>query len=132
LKDKAMPIRLELQSVLDRYTAAYRRGDAAGCAAAFTPDGEMRSPYGPPAIGRTEVAATHEIWTAGGSDGKRLDVVQAGSSGDLAWCLADYSEGTEAGNGSSLMVFLRQGDGGWLIRICSLNESLAAEDGPST
>lgn len=123
-----MAIRNELQSVLDRYTAAYRLAGAEGCAEAFTNDGEMRSPYGPPALGRTAIAETHRIWTGGGSDNKRLDVMQAGSSGDLAWCLAAYSEDTETGTGTSLMVFERQTGGGWLIRSCSLNETLPAPD----
>ncbi len=125
-----MPIRQELQAVLGRYAQAYMAADAAGCAAVFTEDGAMYSPYGPPALGRASIAALHEVWTAGGSESKRLDVVQAGSAGDLAWCLADYSEGAEIGNGTSLMVFQRQPDGGWLIRMSSLNESLSSEGAP--
>jgi hypothetical protein len=42
-------------------------------------------------------------------------------SGDLAWCLASYGEGIDIG--TSLSVFVRQPDGAWLIRMCSLNST---------
>ena len=54
-----------------------------------------------------------------GGEDKELRVVEAGVSGDLAWCLAQYSDGQDLG--TSLNVFQRQADGRWLIRICSLN-----------
>ena len=127
-----MPIEEELQVVLNRYVAAYQVGDAEGCAAVFTDDGELHSPYGPSAVGRAAIAATHRLWTAGGSAGKRLDVIKAGGAGGLAWCLARFSEGAEPGTGTSLMVFQCQpGAEDWLIRICSLNETTAAEDATS-
>jgi hypothetical protein len=47
----------------------------------------------------------------------------AGSSGDLAWCLAAYSEGRVAEEGDSLNILEHQADGKWLIRICSLNSN---------
>ena len=113
----------ELQSVWDRYVAAYKAGDAAGCAAVFTPDAAVYSPYGPPAIGRAAIAAQHSEWVKLGGDGKTLIIEGAGSSGDLAWCLLRYSEGEVAGNGTNLTVFERQAGGNWLARISSLNET---------
>lgn len=49
----------------------------------------------------------------------------AGSSGDLAWCLATYSEGRVAEEGASLNILEHQADGNWLIRICGLNSKSA-------
>jgi ketosteroid isomerase-like protein len=115
-----MSVQDELQRVYDAYATAYRMKDAAGCAAVFTEDGEVWSPYAPPARGRAAVEALHSVWTQLGGEDKQLSVVAAGSSGDLAWCLTAYSDATESG--TSLNVFQRQADGTWLIRVCSLNE----------
>ncbi|RRH92838.1 hypothetical protein EH240_31020 [Mesorhizobium tamadayense] len=52
-----------------------------------------------------------------------LTVIHAGRTGDLAWCLATYTEGLAVGNGTSVDVFERQADGAWLIRMCSLNST---------
>lgn len=118
-----MSIRDELQSLLDDYARAYQAGDASACAKLYTPDGELHSPYAPPARGRSEIEALHKVWTEHVSGEKRLAIVQAGASGDLAWCLATYSEGNVTGNGTSLNVLERQADGSWLIRMSSLNST---------
>ncbi|MER8438349.1 hypothetical protein NKH36_00100 [Mesorhizobium sp. M1312] len=115
-----MSINEDLQNVYNAYAKAYRGKDAAGCAAVFTQEGEVYSPYAPPARGRTAVEALHRVWTQLGGDDKQLSVIDAGSSGDLAWCLTAYRDEHE--KGTSLNVFQRQPDGRWLIRICSLNE----------
>ena len=113
----------ELQMVWDAHVAGYKAGDAAGCAAVFTLNGEVHSPYGPPAIGRAVIEALHVEWVKLGGDHKTLVVEACGGSGDLAWALSRYSEGEETGNGTNLSVFERQADGEWLVRVCSLNSS---------
>src|ERR1700740_3497226 len=95
-----MSIRDDLQEIWDMYVAAYRAGDAAGCAAIFTDDAEAHSPYGPPARGRAAIEALHGEWVQHASSNKTLQVIDAGSSGDLAWTLAAYSEGETTGNGT--------------------------------
>ena len=122
-----MSIRDDLQEICDMYVAAYRAGDAAGCAAIFTEDAEVHSPYGPPARGRRAIEALHGEWVQHTSSNKTLQVIEAGNSGDLAWTLAAYSEGEVVGNGTSLSVFERQPGGGWLIRMCSLNSTDAID-----
>ncbi|WP_246681563.1 nuclear transport factor 2 family protein [Mesorhizobium sp. B2-4-8] len=116
-----------MQELWDIYVAAYRSKDAAGCAAIFAPDGEVHSPYAPPARGRAAIASLHAVWTQGAGINKTLAVREAASSGALAWCLAAYSEGEATGNGTSLSVFERQPSGGWLVRMCSLNSSDVGE-----
>ena len=118
-----MPDRNELQKTFEMYVAAYRMGDAQGCAAVFLPDAVMMSPYGPTATGRDEIAAQHADWVGEGSEGKRLEIVAHGGARDVAWALAAFSEGEATGEGTSLCVFERQPDGRWLIRMCSLNAS---------
>ena len=117
-----MTLRDELQLVWDGYLAAYRRGDARGCAAVFSSDALLTSPYGPAARGREAITAVHVEWTSEGGESKRLDMIEYGGSGDLAWCLAKFSEGAETGEGVSLNVLERQSDGQWLIKMCSLND----------
>jgi ketosteroid isomerase-like protein len=119
-REVLMSIREELQRIYDTYGDAYRSQDAAGCAAVFTEDGAVYSPYSPPAIGREAVQALHVVWTQLGGEDKRLTVIDAGCSGHLAWCLTAYSDAHDSG--TSLNVFERQADGAWLIRMCSLNE----------
>ncbi|TPI65049.1 hypothetical protein FJ417_00265 [Mesorhizobium sp. B3-1-7] len=118
-----MAIREELQNLCNVYATAYSAGDAGACAAVFAIDGQLFSPYAPPARGRAAIEALHKLWTRDGMGNKQLVVLEAGGSGDFAWCLATYSEGLATGNGTSLNVFERQPQGNWLIRICSLNSS---------
>ena len=115
-----MTVQSELQALYDRYVAAYRVGDARGCAAVFHREGHLYSPYGPPAQGRTAIRALHADWVAEGGEGKRITVLHSGHDGDMAWCLAAFSEGDAASDGVSLNVLERQPSGGWLIRMCSL------------
>ena len=115
-----MSIHDELQELMNTMAEAYRAGDAAGCASLFDQDGELYSPYAPPARGRAAIESLHQEWTPGGEN-KQLTVIDAGSSGDLAWCHTAYSEGDISGDGTSLSVLKRQANGQWLIRICMLN-----------
>lgn len=117
-----MGIKDELQLLFDGYVAAYRVGDGDGCAAFFAVDAELHSPYGPVARGRDHIAEIHRQWTVDGAQGKQIEVIDAGVSGDLAWCLAEFSEGAVTGEGISLNVLERQPNGNWQIRVCSLND----------
>ena len=116
-----MSILHEAQQLMDEMASAYRRGDAAGCAALFSADAVLMSPYAIVTEGRGAIEALHREWARDGGNGKRISVVAAGGGGNLAWCVSHYSEGevTEAGN--SLSVLVRDDDGGWVIRACSLN-----------
>ena len=125
-----MPIRDDLQNLLNTYVAAYQSGDAAACAAAFALNGELYSPYAPPARGRAAIEALHKNWTQDGGNGKQLSVIDAGDSGDMAWCLASFSEGHVTGDGTSLMIFERSA-GDWLIRMCSLNSNDPGQADPA-
>ena len=119
-----MAIQDELQSLLNVMAAAYTAGDAAACAAVFTPDAALFSPYAPPTYGRAAIEDLHRGWVGHGAGNKTIRVVDAGMAGDLAWALAHYAEGDVTGDGTSLMVFARQPDGGWLCHRCSLNPML--------
>jgi len=118
----AMNFREECQKLLDQYVSLYRKGDAAGCASVYSLEAELYSPFGPPAIGRQAIEAAHIDWVEGGAESKEINVLSAGHSGDLGWCIARYSEGT-TGSGSSLNILARQPDGSWAITHCSLNET---------
>ena len=114
-------LRTELQTVLDKMARVYKAQDAMACAALFTADGALYSPYAPPTHGRTDIEALHRIWTAEPS-AKKFRIIDHGGGGELAWALAQYSEGAVTADGTTLIVFVRSPAAGWLIRICSLNE----------
>lgn len=120
-----MTIQQELQALYDQYVAAYRAKDAEGCAAVFAEDSKLLSPYGPVATGRNEIRNIHREWLQEDNQSKKLTVLEAGTSGDTAWCLVEYSEGEAEGEGFSLNVFERQPGGDWLIRMCSLNDKVS-------
>ncbi len=117
-----MDFKIFCQNLFDEYVTCYRAGDPAGCASIYSLDAELYSPFGPPAIGRAAIAATHKEWVAEGAAGKQIKVMSAGCSGDLGWCVAIYSEG-KTGSGTSMNILARQLDGSWSITHCSLNEA---------
>jgi ketosteroid isomerase-like protein len=122
-----MTARDALQPLLDAYAVAYRAGDAEGCAACFTDDAQLLSPYAPPARGRTEIAALHADWVTEG-DEKTLTLQDGGIEGELGWGLAAFTEGGGAEAGLTLCVFARQPGGGpWRIRLCSLTVADGAD-----
>ena len=116
-----MDFQQQCQELFDVYVSFYRAGDAKGCASLFAMDAEMYSPFGPPAIGREAIEATHAEWLTEDADDKEIIVLSAGHDGNLGWCLARFSEGTE-GVGFNLSVLAMQPDGRWAITRCSLNE----------
>ncbi|MFT3732244.1 MAG: SgcJ/EcaC family oxidoreductase [Hyphomicrobium sp.] len=122
-----MPDR-SIERLAARLLYALRTHDAPACAALFTEDCPLLSPYGPAAVGREAVCATHQAWFEEGETNKRLRLLDAGADGEVGYCLlaysgdypkADGSRTTESGK--SLNVLERQTDGEWKIRISSLN-----------
>lgn len=111
----------DFQDHLDQMTAAYRAGDAAACAAMFTVDAQLHSPYAPPAIGRAAIEALHVEWVGEGMEDKELIVVESGGSGSAAWSLNRYNEHAGQIQGTSLIVWQLDEDGEWRVRMCSLN-----------
>ena len=93
-----------VQDLIDRYLAAYRAEDAQGCAAAFTPDGQLYSTYGPTAAGREAIAATHLEWFAEKEKDKRLDLEELQQYGDQGHCLLSWSANVPAENDPAKLV----------------------------
>ncbi len=98
-----MDFQQDCQTLFDFYVACYREGDAAGCAAAFSPVAELYSPYGPPAVGRAAIEALHREWVEEEAEDKQITIERSGCSGDLGWCVAQFSEGSAA-MGTSLNI----------------------------
>jgi ketosteroid isomerase-like protein len=119
-KAQHMKLQDELQAALDEMARVYVEGDVVACAALFTANATLHSPYAPPARGRAEIEARHRVWTEGAT-AKRFEILDHGGSGDVAWALARFSEGEVTWEGTTLAVFERSVDAGWLVRACSLN-----------
>ena len=119
------------QAVIDRYLAAYEAEDAEGCAAFQAEDGEIVSPFGPPAQGRPEIAALHRDGFAEGVTDKVMTVIRAGIDGALGYYLVRYAAEVpgvagipEQSRGLTLNVMQRRSDGHWTIKPTSLNEQM--------
>ena len=117
-----------IERLVARLLDALQRHDATACADLFTADGLILSPYGPPARGTTEIEATHQSWFDEGETNKRLTLLDASASGDLAYrvlCWAgDYPQpdGTSTTlSGRSVTILRRTANGDWKIAISSLN-----------
>lgn len=129
LKDKVPEsVRENVEALAARLLEALTRHDAAGCAALFTEDGRILSPYGAEARGRDAIAATHQAWFDEGETNKRLDLLEFGASEDVGYCVLAYSgdypqrDGSYVSeSGKSLNVLKRVSNGDWKIHISSLN-----------
>lgn len=117
-----------IEALVARLLDALRRHDARACAALFTADGLILSPYGPVAHGTSDIAATHQSWFDEGETNKRLTVLDAGTSGDLGFCVLAYAGDYRQSDGSltthtgkSVNILRKDGDGSWKIHISSLN-----------
>lgn len=130
LEANAFPEGIEL--LVARLLEALQRHDAAACAALFTDDGLVLSPYGPPARGRAAILATHQSWFDEGETNKRLTLQEADASGELGYCILAYAgdylqpDGSyTTDRGRSVNVLRRQVDGDWKIQVSSLNTDRA-------
>lgn len=117
------------QAVIDRYLAACAAADAAGCAALYAENGEVHSPFGPPAIGQAQIEAAHLSWFEDGETNKLMAVTRAGTDGNLGDCLVGFEADVPGENGhmerfrgTSLNVMERRSDGVWTIKLTSPNE----------
>ncbi len=112
----------EMRTLLERYLEAYRKKDAAGCAACFASNAVLYSSYAAPVEGRDAIEAVHRDWVSEGAADKTLDIVSAGADRESSWCVARFFEGDPPSEGFSLSVFERDENGAWLISISSLSE----------
>jgi len=124
-----MSFKSGLEMLLARYFTAYAAHDAEGCAECYTHDAGLYSPFGPPAAGRVEIAATHAEWFGEAEFDKRYEIVESGSDGGSGYCLLHYSAkiprpdgGIDTALGMSLSVLRGDSDGGWEFHLMSLNE----------
>ena len=59
-----MPVTSEIQSVFDRFIAAWNRNDARGCADEFAADGSLINPFGQEACGSEAIAGLYAEYFA--------------------------------------------------------------------
>ena len=121
-------VREGIEALVAKLLEALRQHDATGCAALFTDEGSILSPYGAEVRGRDAIKATHEAWFDEGETNKRLDLLEAGASGDVGYCVLAYAgdylqpDGSyTTDSGKSVNVLVQQSNGDWKIHISSLN-----------
>lgn len=118
----------QIRALIARYLDAYEARDAAGCAALFTEDARILSPWGPPIRGKRAIAAAHLEWFEDGETNKVMDIADLRIGAALAICLVTYGADIPADDGptrvfgASLNALCRQPEGGWKISHTSLHE----------
>ena len=105
----------EMQALLQTYLEAYRKKDAAGCAACYALNAVVYSSYASPVQGRAAIEDLHRDWVSEGGGDKTLDILRAGTDRDSSWCVARFSEPDPPSEGFSLNIFERDENGTWLI-----------------
>jgi ketosteroid isomerase-like protein len=119
-----MTLQDELQAFFDAQAERYRAGDWRACAAMYSDQASIFSPYSPPARGRAEIDDLFRRWTTNSDGAKRLLVTACARDGNLAWCLLNNPDG----GATSLNVLERQADGAWKVTACSINANDYDED----
>ena len=123
----------DLMKLVRSYLAAYSARDARSCSRAFTQDGALFSPYGPPARGHEAIATTHSEWFAENEEDKCLDVLEFHQTGDSGHCLLGWSaripDENEAGgfrvaSGVSLCVLAVEGDAVLFRRLALVPDAI--------
>jgi uncharacterized protein (TIGR02246 family) len=116
-----------IQVLVARLLDALKRHDAAACAALFTQDAVILSPYGPPAKGQVAIATIHQSWFDEGEKEKKLELLDAGCADDVGYCVLAYSGAYARPDGSyehhcgrSVNVLHKEADGDWRIHISSM------------
>ena len=126
----------EIKKTQDRFIAALRDGDAAGCAAVYPDDGVIMPANAPRMVGR---AAIQEFWQGaigmGIKDG-RLETVTLEEHGDTAVEVGAYTLTIEPAGGTAMedvgsyiVVWRKQADGSWLWGIDMFSSDLPAPGG---
>lgn len=117
----------QVHALVARDLQAYAAQDAKGVAATFTEDARLHSPFGPPAIGRSAIAATHVVWFRDRERDKVMQVVEAETSGAIGSALVGFAATVDGAGGQperidgmSLNTLRRDPRGAWHIRICCL------------
>ena len=107
----------QLQTMLDKYLAAYSDHDAVRCAATFAPDGALFSPFGQPVKGRDAIADEHREWFKANEQNKQFGILEFQQSGELGHCLLSWS--AQVPNDSSAGEFINESG----ISLCILDFS---------
>jgi uncharacterized protein (TIGR02246 family) len=121
-------VREGIGALVTKLLAASREHNAEECAALFTEDGSILSPYGVEVRGQKAIEATHKEWFDQGEANKRLELLECDAGGDVGYCILAYagdypqpdgSYTTESGK--SVNVLRQQPNGEWRIHVSSLN-----------
>jgi ketosteroid isomerase-like protein len=123
-----MPIRDEMQVLMDRWTKGFVEGDIETCVDVYTKDAAVYSPYSEPKCGSDGIRDLFDQWHQQGETNKRVTVEDAAGDGSVAYCLVSYSGDYPQDDGSyvtesgiSLNIAEKQPDGSWKLRISSMN-----------
>jgi ketosteroid isomerase-like protein len=84
-------VREGIGALVTKLLAASRKHNAEECAALFTEDGSILSPYGVEVRGQKAIEATHKEWFDQGEANKRLELLECDAGGDVGYCILAYA-----------------------------------------
>jgi ketosteroid isomerase-like protein len=122
-------IRQQIDSNNAAFMAAFRRGDSAGMAAAYTEDGEILPPNLPPMQGKAAIQAFWQGALDLGLAEAVLETVELQERGDMAWEVGRAALKTKDGqvlDDAKYIVIWQRENGRWKWHRDIWNSSRAA------
>lgn len=110
-----MSFREDIDAMNAQFVADWRRHDAAACAAVYTEDATYLATGIDPAHGRAAIQATFSAAMEAGFELTRLTTASAETDGTLGYVVQTFE--SNAGGGTILLVFKRDGQGAW--KVCA-------------
>ena len=110
-----MSFREDIDAMNAQFVADWEQHDAAACAAVYTEDATYLASGIDPAQGRAAIRATFAAAMEAGYELTRLTTTSAESDGALGYAVQSFE--SNAGGGTILLVFRRDGQGAW--KVCA-------------
>ena len=122
--------RRSIESVGQKFSAAFQSGDVATVASFYTEDGETYPPNGDVVHGRDAIQKMWQSVLSTGTASMKLATREVESSGDLAWESGTYElfakDGASLDRGKYIVVWKRA-QGQWRLHRDIWNSSLPAK-----
>jgi uncharacterized protein (TIGR02246 family) len=125
----AIKIRAALAAPIEQFTAAFRRGDAAGVAAVYTIDGQVLPPNSDVVSGKPAIQAFWQWAMDMGVKALKLEIAEAEANGHIAYEVGKFTlQGAEGQmiDAGKYVVIWKQEAGQWKVHRDIFNSSQPA------
>jgi ketosteroid isomerase-like protein len=105
--------RNQLDTLTEKFTDDFRRGDAKACALAYAADAIRIEPGMPPSTGRSAIESVIALGMSNGIAISRFETMQAAADGSTGFALMKVV--TNHGEAFVMLGLKRESDGRWLV-----------------